>query len=101
MAARQGVQILEGSRKPEDFSVTEVAKGAGMGAVAAPLLVAAPELAIPLAVTGVASGVEEAAQGHYATAVFDAATAVVPFGSKNVRSATMGKTLRRMRHGPD
>lgn len=91
MAARQGVQIAEGSRKLEDFSMMEVAKGAGMGAVAAPLLVAAPELAIPLAAAGVASGVEEWEQGNKATAVFDIATSVLPFGSKNVRFATLGR----------
>ena len=91
-AARQGIQIAEGSR--QEFSWGEMGLSAGVGAVLAPVLVVAPELAIPLAAYGVAGGLEEAAKGNYATATFDVVTSLAPFGFKGVRTATFGPGTR-------
>lgn len=91
-AARQGIQISEGSR--EEFSWGELALGSGVGAVLAPLLVVAPELIIPLAAYGVGSGVSEISQGNYATGTFDIVASLVPFGFKGPRNATFGPGSR-------
>jgi RHS repeat-associated protein len=91
-AARQGIQIAEGSR--QEFSWGELGLSAGLGAVLAPALVVAPELAVPLAAWGVAGGIEEAANGNYATATFDIVTSLAPFGLKGPRTATFGPGSR-------
>jgi RHS repeat-associated protein len=91
-AARQGIQIAEGSRK--EFSWSELGWSAGKGAVAAPILVLAPELAVPLAGLGIVSGVEEMAQGNYATGTFDVVTSLAPFGFKGPRTSTFGPGTR-------
>ena len=88
-ATRQGIQMAEGSRT--EFSWGELGLSAGFGAVAAPILVVAPELAVPLAAYGVAGGIDQWRQGHRATAVFDIATSLAPFGFKSVRGATVGR----------
>ena len=91
-AVRQGIQIAEGSR--DEFSWGELGLSAGFGAVAAPLLVAAPELAVPLAAWGFAGGIGEMADGNYATGIFDIATSVAPFGFKGPRNSTFGSGTR-------
>jgi RHS repeat-associated protein len=88
-AARQGVQIAEGSRT--EFSWGELGLSTGIGAIAAPILVFAPELAVPLAAYGVAGGISELSQGHYATGAFDIVTSVAPFGFKGPRTSTFGQ----------
>ncbi|MGF1481958.1 MAG: RHS repeat-associated core domain-containing protein [Cyanophyceae cyanobacterium] len=88
-AARQWIQIAEGSR--EEFSWGEFGLSTGIGAVAAPLLVVAPELAVPLAAYGVVGGIDEISEGNYATGTFDIATSLAPFGFKNVRASTAGR----------
>lgn len=57
----------------------------GVGAVLAPVVAFAPEVAIPLAGMGVASGVDEFRQGHYATGTFDVVTSVL--GARGARSS--------------
>jgi RHS repeat-associated protein len=91
-ATRQGIQIAEGSRR--EFSWGELGLSVGIGAVAAPVLVAAPELAVPLAAYGVAGGVDQMAQGNYATGTFDIVTSVAPFGFKGPRAAAFGQGTR-------
>jgi RHS repeat-associated protein len=91
-ATRQGIQIAEGSRR--EFSWGELGLSTGIGAVAAPVLVAAPELAVPLAAYGVAGGVDQLAQGNYATGTFDIVTSVAPFGFKGPRTASFGQGTR-------
>lgn len=91
-AARQGIQIAEGSRR--EFSWGELGLSVGIGAVAAPIMVVAPELAVPLAAYGVAGGMEQMAQGHYATGTFDIVTSLAPFGIKGTRAATLGEGTR-------
>jgi RHS repeat-associated protein len=91
-AARQGIQIAEGSRS--EFSWGELGLSMGIGAVAAPILVAAPELAVPLAAYGVAGGLDQMSQGHYATGTFDIVTSLAPFGLKGTRAATLGEGTR-------
>ncbi|MEH3055298.1 MAG: DUF6531 domain-containing protein [Patulibacter minatonensis] len=89
---RQEIAMAENpARRAEGFSWSELGMSMGIGAVAAPLLVLAPELAIPLAGLGVASGVNEISQGNYATGAFDITTALLPFGSKNGRAAAFGR----------
>lgn len=88
-AVRQGIQIHEGSR--DDFSWGELAVSGVTGAVLGPALVVAPELAIPLAMMGVGSAANEYSQGNYETGTFDLAMALLPFASKNVRSASFGR----------
>lgn len=91
-AVRQGIQIAEDPAKAkEGFSWTELGMSMGIGAIAAPVLVVAPELAIPLAAYGVVGGVNEMRHGNWATGAFDIVTSVVPFGFKGVRSATGGR----------
>lgn len=92
-ATRQGIQMAEGSR--QEFSFGDVGRSAGLGALAAPLLVAAPELIVPLAGLGIASGVTEMSQGNYATGAFDIATAVLPFGSRGVRQSIRGGPMTK------
>lgn len=91
-ATRQGIQIAEGSRT--EFSWGELGLSVGFGAVAAPVLVAAPELAVPLAAYGVAGGVDQLAQGNYATGTFDIVTSVAPFGFRGPRTASFGPGTR-------
>ncbi len=88
-AVRQGIQIHEGSR--EEFSWGDFLFSGATGAVLGPTLFVAPELAIPLAGMGVASAADQYAQGNWETGSFDLALAVLPFGSRNVRSATFGR----------
>jgi RHS repeat-associated protein len=79
-AIRQGIQIQEGSR--QEFCFGELFASMGIGAVAAPIVVAAPQLAVPLAALGVYSGSQEIANGNYATGVFDIGTSVIPLAAK-------------------
>ncbi|MER6142552.1 RHS repeat-associated core domain-containing protein [Streptomyces sparsogenes] len=88
-AVRQGLQIHEGSR--DSFSWGEMFLSGGIGAVAGPLLVVAPELTLPLAAYGIAGGIGEIRAGHYESGAFDIATSVLPFASKNVRGAAFGE----------
>ncbi len=88
-AVRQGIAISEGSQEGWDWGQFGVS--VGIGAVAGPLLVVAPELAIPLAAYGVGNGIAGIAQGNYATGAFDIATSLVPFGFKGVRTSTFGR----------
>ncbi len=91
-AVRQGIAMQEDpERAKAGFSWTELGKSMGLGAILAPIAVFAPEVAIPLAGLGVVSGASEISQGHYATGAFDIVTSLAPFGSKNVRGATVGK----------
>jgi RHS repeat-associated protein len=91
--ARQFTQVVEGSR--DEFSWGEFFSSGVQGAVLGPILEVAPELAFPLSVMGVESAGKEfnfgGKQHNWATGAFDLALAIVPFGSKNVRSATFGK----------
>ncbi len=88
-AVRQGIAISEGSQ--EGWEWGQFGLSVGVGAIAGPLLVVAPELAIPLAVYGVGQGAMGIANGRYATGTFDIVTSVVPFGFKGVRTATTGR----------
>ncbi|WP_298918825.1 RHS repeat-associated core domain-containing protein [uncultured Roseobacter sp.] len=90
-ASRQGVQLLEGSRR--SFSFGEVGLSMVFGFVAAPVLVLAPELAIPLVGLGLANTYSQYRSGQIggATVAFDAVTLLVPFAFKGVRSATFGR----------
>ncbi|MEO1058867.1 MAG: RHS repeat-associated core domain-containing protein, partial [Actinomycetota bacterium] len=67
-AVRQGAQMIDDPEK--EFSWGELAVSAGLGGALAPVLVVAPELAVPLAGYGVASGVSELAQGNITTGSF-------------------------------
>jgi RHS repeat-associated protein len=93
-AARQGIQLAEGSHPTGEFSWGDVALSSGIGAVLAPVFVVAPELAIPLAAYGVGSGVGEIAEGNYATGTFDIVASLAPFGFKGPRNATFGSGSR-------
>jgi RHS repeat-associated protein len=88
-AARQGIQIAEGSR--QEFSWGEFGGSAALGGVLAPVVVFAPEVAIPLAGLGLASSANEFSQGHYATGTFDLVTSIAPFGFSKVRTSTFGQ----------
>lgn len=74
-AARQGIAISEGAQRK--FSWSELGLNMGLGAVLAPVAVVAPEIAIPFAAMGVASGATEISRGHYATGLFDIGTSVL------------------------
>lgn len=90
--ARQHIQMSENpARRAQGFSWSELGISMGIGAVAAPLLVVAPELAIPLAAVGIAGGANEIANGNTATGIFDITTSILPFGSKGVRNASVGR----------
>lgn len=88
-AARQGIQLHEGSR--DEFSVGELLGSGLIGAVAAPIFVVAPELVIPAAAWGVAGGVNEISQGNWETGTFDIVTSVLPFASRRVRTGAWGE----------
>jgi RHS repeat-associated protein len=89
-AARQGIQLAEGSR--DDFSWGEMFKSAALGGALAPAVVFAPEVTIPLlTANGVRSAHHEWSEGNRATAGFDLLTAALPWGSKTVRSNVYGK----------
>lgn len=91
-AVRQGIAISEGSQ--EGWEWGQFGMSVGIGAVAGPLLVVAPELAVPLAIYGVGNGIAGIAEGNYATGAFDIVTSVAPFGFKGVRSSTFGRGTR-------
>lgn len=86
--ARQYAQILDGTRT--EFSLDEALESARIGAIAAPLVVAVPEIAVPLASLGLISGVNEYSQGNNNTAIVDIASSVLPFGFKATRDGTIG-----------
>lgn len=71
-AARQGVQLWEGTRK--DFSFGEVGQGAVFGGGLALM----PELAPVALGMGVEGAADEFSQGHFKTGAFDAATILLP-----------------------
>ncbi len=75
-AARQGVQLWEGTRR--DFSFSEVGQGAAFGGG----LALFPELAPVALGMGVESSADEFSQGHFKTGAFDAATVLLPFATK-------------------
>jgi hypothetical protein len=86
---KQGLEIAEGSRG--NFSIGE-ALGSGIGgAITAPILLYAPELAVPLALKGIADGGYNVTHGRPLSGVFDIATSILPFASSKVRSQTMGE----------
>jgi RHS repeat-associated protein len=89
-AARQGVQIAEGSRR-DGLSGWELLESTIMGAIIAPAVVFAPELGIGLAAAGVHGGIEEMRQGHYMTGTFDIVTSLIPILTKGGRSTTLGR----------
>jgi len=100
-AARQGIGIATGERR-EPFSWGEVGWGAVTGGVLAPIVVVAPEVAVPvLTGFGLSSAVDEAAQSHWATAGFDAVLAVAPFKSAKFRGQlfSRGSLLMVPRYG--
>ena len=86
-----GAMAEDPERARRGFSWGELGMSMGIGAVLAPVLVVAPELAVPLAAYGVAGGVEEISEGHYGTGAFDIVTSLAPFGSKRVRASTVGR----------
>lgn len=89
--ARQHIQMAENpGRRALGFSWGEFFGSMGIGAIAAPVVVFAPEVAIPLAALGVAGGAREIANGNYWTGAFDIATSLAPFGSKRIRTSTFG-----------
>jgi RHS repeat-associated protein len=92
-AARQGVGLATGERH-EPFSWGEVGRGALVGGLLAPVVVVAPEVALPLAAFGLVSAANEARQGHWATAGFDAVLALAPFKSASVRGSVFGQGSR-------
>lgn len=91
-AARQGIAIAEGSQ--EGWEWGQFGKSVGFGAIAAPVLVVAPELAIPLVGLGLASGASAIANSNYATAAFDIVTSLAPFKFNGPRNATFGPGTR-------
>lgn len=92
-AARQGVQIAEGTRKPEDFSGMEVFDSGVIGGFAAPFAAGAGAGGLAGVVgstvtyggagLGVYSAGSEFSQGHGWTGAFDLATAALPFAIKS------------------
>jgi hypothetical protein len=86
---KQGLEIAEGSR--DKFSIGEALRSGIGGAIAAPLLVYAPELAVPLAIKGVAEGSYNVTHGRPLSGTFDIVTSVLPFASAKVRNQTMGE----------
>jgi RHS repeat-associated protein len=91
-ATRQGIAMAENpARRAQGFSWSELGISMGLGAVIAPILVVAPEVAIPLAGLGVAGGAREIANGNYATGTFDIVTSLAPFGFKGPRTAAFGE----------
>ncbi|WP_413452545.1 RHS repeat-associated core domain-containing protein [Georgenia phoenicis] len=86
-ATRQAIAISEGAQ--ESFSWSELGLNTLLGGVLAPVAVFAPEIAIPLAAMGVASGADEISRGNYATGIFDIGTSALGvFGA--VRSPSFG-----------
>jgi hypothetical protein len=81
-AARQGVQIAEGSRK--EFSGMEVLDNAVIGGFTAPFAVGIPVVGYGLVGSGLVSGVSELSEGHTWTGAFDLTTALLPFAAKGV-----------------
>lgn len=91
-AARQGIQMAEDPRRRKaGFSWGELGMSMGFGAVAAPVLVVAPELAAPLAAYGVYGGIEQWREGNGWTGTFDIVTSLAPFWFKGVHNASFGR----------
>jgi len=91
-AARQGIAIS--GRSQIGWEWEQFGYSVGFGVIAAPILVVAPELAVPLAAWGVANGVNAMANGNYGTGAFDIVTSLAPFGFKGPRNATFGQGSR-------
>jgi hypothetical protein len=89
-AARQGVQISEGSR--QDFSGAEVFDSAVYGGFAAPFAVGIPAVPYVLSGAGIYNAAGEFSEGHRWTGAFDVGTAVLPFAVK--RAPEIGRWAR-------
>jgi hypothetical protein len=81
-AARQGVEILQGTRT--EFSPGELAGTMATGALLGPVVMRNPNLMIPLSAAGVRSGIHEFSEGNLGTAAFDVTVSVLPYGGKLV-----------------
>jgi hypothetical protein len=81
-AARQGVQIAEGSR--QEFSGMETFDSAVTGGFIAPFAVGIPGAAYGLTGLGLLNAGGEFAEGHALTGTFDLATAALPFAVKGL-----------------
>ncbi|HEX5136850.1 MAG TPA: hypothetical protein VFY93_07760, partial [Planctomycetota bacterium] len=86
---RQGAQIIDDPTR--EFKWGQVGWAYVGGAVAAPVLVVAPELAAALSIYGGATAVKEIREGHYATGFLDAAMSAAPFLSGAGRAQMFGK----------
>jgi RHS repeat-associated protein len=90
-ATRQAVDYAENPRRrQEGFSWGELGTSMATGAVLAPVLVIAPELALPLTGYGVYGGIQQIREKNYATGTFDIVTSLAPFAFRQVRNATWG-----------
>jgi hypothetical protein len=87
------LEIADGSRRPEDFSFREMGLS-GLGtALAVPAFITAPWLAVPAATAiGLDSAQNEYRKGNWRTGTFDLVTALLPWGSRTVRTGV----FRRM-----
>src|SRR5207302_854883 len=79
-------------RLRQGFSWSEMLYSGGTAALAAPGVIAAPWMAVPLASGGgIWSAGEQAAQGNWGTASLDAAASMLPWGSRTVRAAVSNR----------
>jgi RHS repeat-associated protein len=98
-SARQGLQILEGSR--QRFDINEVGASAAVGALLAPILGKAPLLAVPLAIYTAGQGLKDTfcpdkgQPRRYLSGPFDIATALLPFAPKKVTNLSFKLTKNR------
>ena len=87
-AARQGVQIAEGS--PKEFSGREVFWGGVGGGFAAPLAAGSTVVVYGLTGWGLYNAAGEFSEGHVLTGTFDLATAALPLAMKGASGKSPG-----------
>jgi RHS repeat-associated protein len=83
----QDLEIIDGAR--DELSFDEVLQSTYQGAILGPLFAVFPEAAIPFAVMGIKTGVEEILSNRWATGAFDIAASITPYLSKEGRGTVL------------
>jgi RHS repeat-associated protein len=91
----QRLEIAEGSRRLDQFSLSEVGTSVLFGAVAAPIILALPQVGLALGAVGAATASYNITHGKPLSGAFDLVTSLLPFtkmppGSSGLQFAMAG-----------
>jgi RHS repeat-associated protein len=91
----QGLEIAEGSRRLDQFSLSEVGTSVIFGALATPIILALPQVGLALGAVGAATASYNITHGKPLSGAFDLVTSLLPFtkmppGSSGLQFAMAG-----------